>query len=124
MAVNTEEKAFADWFIVKREILWSYYEAAKALAMIIRSRERGAMNTSYDVEFKKFVCELYLKLRPKIKTDKKYELIDNYILYQKKMTFKEWYDTYCDLQQFVEDIGITKIERRQLAPEECVMDGV
>lgn len=124
MGANTEERAFADWFIVKREILWSYYEAAKNLAIIIRCKERGSTSSSAELEFKKYVCELYIKLRPKLKNDKKYKALDNYIMEGKKLSFKEWYSIYCDLQQFVEDIGITKIERKQLAPEECVMDGV
>lgn len=127
-SILSEEKAVPEWWIVKREILWSCYEATKCLAMYKRGRERGSLDIVSLIDFKKYVTELYLKLRTKIdKNDKTYgslHKLDRYIMYGDKVQVPEWIKYFFLLQDFLEDrLGITKIERKRLPPDRAILEG-
>lgn len=126
--IANEERALPEWFIVKREILLSYYQAAECLSKYIRNRERNMEDMTALIEFKRFVCELYLKVRTKIKgnkANKKYRQLDTYLHSgaNQKIPLDMWVEWYYNLQDVVERLGITKIERKTLPPERAILEG-
>lgn len=124
-----EERAIPEWKIVKEEILKSYYNAGDKLAEWQRSRERGGSSPANFADFKKYVIEIYLKVRMKIK-NRKYRKDDR----KKYMTLMEldecfngksvndgrWVEYFFLLGEFIELIGITKIELKEYDEDEAM----
>jgi hypothetical protein len=136
-----EEKAFSDWFIVKREILHSYYEASAALAEYWRYKIMGKNNHRALLDFQKNTLDLYMKVRAKIEGKKMSNKKDNAEMEKrfddlktldvflkgnckKKISLERWVTFYFTLQTFVEMLGLTKIERKVLPAEESIMEGI
>ena len=128
-----DERAIAEWMIVKREILESHYQAAEALALYIRNKARGEDGKS-KADFIQKVIEIYLKIHPKIKKKdaEKAEIkkLEDYLLKRNdkggnpEPKMKEYVTIYFILQDIIEhQIGITKIEIKQTPASRAFSEG-
>lgn len=120
------EKAIPEWKIVKEEILKSYYNAVDQFADYNRGRERGHNNLTSMLNTKKHIMETYLKLRMKIMKEKvpknyKYMLVlDKHFNGENKLSDKTWIKCLFLLGEFIEWLGISKVEKFEFEEDEAM----
>ena len=122
--INQDEltwKAYPEWMVVKREILMSMYDAIDRYTKLPKRPDK----------FKVKVIELYLKMRTKIGKgkDKKFqelkaldEISQNYLLKNDSFDLEYAIKCFFLLEELVEKIGITAIEKGMASPEKAVLE--
>lgn len=114
-----EGKAIPDWQYVKSELLQSSFNADVVFAEFLAY---GGRDLAQLRDGKKWVIDLWLKLKPKIDIKKKeYDILkklDDFIYKRgKDLSTNEWLDCLHSLNMKLDDLGVTKIE---LPPKKAI----
>lgn len=110
--VNTskgEEKAYPDWFIIKREVLWSFFECSRILGLIYNSNSVNKSNNKFSLRFETELVRLFYKSKNLIKGDKRFkelEKIDDYVLKGKRIPIKEAMKFYSIMTDMLDKRGM------------------
>jgi len=126
-----QEKAIPEWRIVKEEILRSFYAAGDSLSYYQRGVEKGRHGLAYFLDFKRNVMATFFKTRMKIakikekdRDGKRYREIlklDGHITDNSNgLTDKDWIRIFFLLGEFIEWIGISKIEIKEYDEDESM----
>lgn len=117
-----EDKAIPEWFIVKREILWSMYQAINEIRRVHKSKILGGRNRAAEANFESWTIDLYQKIRAEVKKKNKKEYnvllgLDEIINNGSTIGYEQSLKCFRIIQKFVFRVmGITDIKVKSSDP--------